>query len=224
MNRRLLLLGLLGVVAACTGESADDATQPDGPTAMSSLPGPVTDAGLPLAAALAARRSVREFRDEPLASEELSQLLWAAQGISSDRGLRTAPSAGALYPLTVYAAAPGGLYRYVPDGGRIAQVRPEDLRARLAEAAVAQSWIADAPVVLVVTGDVGRTAHRYGSRAERYVHLEAGHAAQNVLLQATALGLGATPVGAFDDEEVARVLQLPGNESALYLVPVGRPR
>lgn len=177
-----------------------------------------------LAAALAARRSVRDFAATAITPAELAQLLWAAQGVSSDRGGRTAPSAGALYPLTMYAAVPSGLYRYTAEGSRVAQVLTDDLRARLAKAALGQDWLAAASVVLVITADVGRTAQRYGARAERYVQLEAGHAAQNLLLQATALGLGATPVGAFDDDQVGRVLQLPARERPLYLVPVGRPR
>lgn len=177
-----------------------------------------------LTAALASRRSVRDFTSEPIDAAHLAQLLWAAQGISSSEGLRTAPSAGARYPLTVYAVQPAGLYRYEPSGGRVVRLLDDDLREPLARAALGQSWLATAAVVLVVTGNVGRTAERYGDRAERYVQLEAGHAAQNVLLQATALGLAATPVGAFEDDEVARLIALPDDEQPLYLLPVGHPR
>jgi SagB-type dehydrogenase family enzyme len=224
MNRRLFLLGVVTPAAACTAKETNGIGQTRGPSALTNLPRPVTEAGMTLAAALAARRSVRDFAATAVTPAELAQLLWAAQGVSSDRGGRTAPSAGALYPLTVYAALPSGLYRYTAEGSRVAQVLTDDLRARLAKAALGQDWLAAASVVLVITADVGRTAQRYGARAERYVQLEAGHAAQNLLLQATALGLGATPVGAFDDDQVGRVLQLPARERPLYLVPVGRPR
>jgi SagB-type dehydrogenase family enzyme len=123
----------------------------------------------------------------------------------------------------VFLATPEGLYHYLPDGHRVAVLGGDDRRAALARAAFGQQAVAAAPAVLVLAGVHGRTAAKYGGRAERYVHLEAGHAAQNVLLQAVALGLGAVPIGAFDDWAVREVLGLPSDHAPLYLIPVGHP-
>lgn len=130
---------------------------------------------------------------------------------------------GALYPLEVYAATPDGLIHYVPEGHRARTAATADLRAQLSEAAGGQAAVADAAVVLVITAVPARTEARYGERADRYVRLEAGHVAQNVLLEAVALGLGGVPIGAFSDEDVGRVLALPSGEVPLYLLPVGHP-
>jgi SagB-type dehydrogenase family enzyme len=193
------------------------------------LPAPQRTGGFALEKAFAARRSVREFAAAPLRLEEIAQLLWAAQGVSAPEGERTAPSAGALFPLEIHVAAgrverlPPGAYRYDAAAHRLVRTADQDLRAALAGAAFAQSWLREAPAILVLTGVVRRSAAKYGRRAERYVHLEAGHAAQNALLQAVALRLGATVVGAFDDEGVRGVLGLEPEERPLYLIPVGRP-
>ena len=173
--------------------------------------------------ALASRRSVREFTSEPLSLEQVSQLLWAAQGITADWGGRTAPSAGALYPLEVYVATAEGLSHYLPDGHRLETVSGTDLREALARAALGQTQVSDAPVVFVISAVTARTAEKYGDRAERYVQLEAGHACQNLLLEAVALGLGAVPTGAFSDDAVRDVLGFPEGDHPLYLVPVGYP-
>jgi SagB-type dehydrogenase family enzyme len=185
------------------------------------LPPPTTDGEVSLEAALAQRRSVRTYTDQPLSDAEIGQLLWAAQGVTDASGKRTTPSAGASYPLEVYVATASGVYHYLPDGHRWQRTSADDPRPTLADAALGQPTVEDAPAVLVVTGVVDRTAAKYGARARRYVQLEAGHAAQNVLLQATALGLGAVPIGAFDDADVRRVLGLPTDHTPLYLVPVG---
>ncbi len=187
------------------------------------LPAPRTDGGMSLEEALAARRSAREFTDEPLTLEQISQLLWSAQGITADWGGRTAPSAGALYPLEVYVVTADGSFHYLPDGHRLWVMSRGDLRAPLAEAALGQAAVSEAPAVFVITAVYARTAGKYGDRAERYVRLEAGHACQNLLLQAVALGLGAVPIGAFSDTEVQRVLGLPADQEPLYLIPVGHP-
>jgi SagB-type dehydrogenase family enzyme len=171
--------------------------------------------------ALASRRSVREFTSEALTLEEISQLLWATQGITASWGGRTAPSAGALYPLEVYVATEDGLSHYLPEGHRLEVVSAADVRASLAKAAYGQSAAAQAPAVFAITAVPARTAAKYGERAERYVQLEAGHAAQNLLLQAVALDLAAVPMGAFSDEQVARVLALPSGCVPLYLIPMG---
>lgn len=187
------------------------------------LPPPPLGTGTSLATALAGRRSVRGFAAGRLTHADVGALLWAAQGITSEDGLRAAPSAGALYPLTVHVAVDDGLYRYVPAGHRIVHTSAADLRVRLSEAASDQHWVGQAPAVFAISADVSRSARRYGGRAERYVLLEAGHAAQNLLLQAVALGLNGVPVGAFDDEAVHGLLALSRKERPVYLLPVGRP-
>jgi SagB-type dehydrogenase family enzyme len=175
--------------------------------------------------ALARRRSVREFSNKALSDQELSQLLWAAQGITHPEGLRTAPSAGALYPLELYVANAAGLYRYDPQRHELQRRSERDLRPSLCRAAQEQESVREAPVVFVITAIYARTAQKYGQdRSPRYAHLEAGHAAQNLLLQAVALGLGAVPVGAFHDDLVQKVLALPVEEQPLYLIPTGHAR
>lgn len=187
------------------------------------LPAPRPRGGISLEQVLAERRSVREFTEEPLTLDDLSQLFWAAQGITAGWGGRTAPSAGALYPLEVYAVTRDGLCHHLPEGHRAELLRSEDLREPLAAAALGQSAVADAPAVLVIAAVLRRTEVKYGERAERYVHLEAGHVAQNVLLQAVALGLGGVPIGAFSDRQVQRALALPADHEPLYLIPLGHP-
>jgi len=188
------------------------------------LPEPSTDSGVSLEQAMLHRRSVREYTGEPLELAELSQLLWAVQGITDPSGKRTAPSAGALGPLEIYVVTVDGISHYLPEGHRLEEKASGDRRMALSSAAADQEKVAKAPVVLVITGVMARTAWKYGGdRAWRYVNLEAGHAAQNVLLQVSVLGLGAVPVGAFDDNGVMDVLGLPADHRPLYLIPVGRP-
>lgn len=182
-----------------------------------------------LEAALAARRSVREFSSEPLTLTEVSQLLWAAQGLNRGDGGRTTPSAGALYPLELYVVVgnverlAAGAYRYEPYGHRIARLAAGDRRAALSDAALRQEWMRDAAVILVLAALYERTTVKYGDRGRRYVHMEVGHAAQNIYLQAAALELGTTFVGAFQDDRVTAVLGLPNAQRPLGLMPVGRP-
>ena len=191
-----------------------------------SLPPPATGA-MSLEDALAHRRSVREFAPGALTLAEISRLAWAAQGVTAPER-RTAPSAGATYPLEVYLVVGGaenlaaGVYRYQPGRHHLDIMTVGDMRVPLAAAAVGQEWVSHAAMVAVIAAVFERTTARYGMRGERYVHMEAGHAAQNLLLQATALGLGARPVGAFNDAEVSRLLHLPGGERPLYRIPVGR--
>ena len=198
-------------------------------SAVVSLPEPKRTGDVSLEGALAARRSVRSFAAKSLPLSSVAQLLWAAQGRTHPSGLRAAPSAGALYPLELYLVAgavselEAGIYRYEPDRHQLERLRPGDPRSQAARAAVGQDWIADAPAILVLAAVYARTERKYGERAPRYVHMEVGHAAQNVYLQAMALGLGTTMVGAFDDEALSRVLGLPANEAPLALLPVGYP-
>jgi SagB-type dehydrogenase family enzyme len=191
------------------------------------LPAPETGGGVPLHEVLEARRSVRSFGDRPLTLQQVSQLLWACQGITSERGFRTAPSAGALYPLELYLVATSveglesGPYHYRPRGHQLVRLEEQVARRELASAALGQSPVAAAPVSFVLGGVVDRTAAKYGSRAQRYVRIEAGHAAQNLLLQAVSLGLGGVPTGAFHDEQVRQLLGM--EAEPLYVLPVGHP-
>jgi SagB-type dehydrogenase family enzyme len=187
------------------------------------LPPAATQDRMSVAEAIAHRRSCRRFAQTPLTSAEVSQLCWAAQGITDREGRRTAPSAGALYPLVVFVADALGVYRYDPQHHVLETVVAGDVRPLLQSAAHDQKSVGGAPLVLAIAIDVGRTAAKYGRRAERYCLLEAGHAAQNVLLQATAIGLGGVPIGAFDDAAVGATLGLPGKLQPVYLLPLGHP-
>jgi SagB-type dehydrogenase family enzyme len=189
------------------------------------LPSPRPVGPLSLEEALRSRRSIRSFTLAPLSRAEIGQLLWAGQGLTDAAGHRAAPSAGATSPLELDIVTIEGLARYVPDGHALVARGTTDVRAALRQAALDQAAITEAPLVIVVSAVFERTAERYGpERAQRYVTLEAGHVAQNVLLEAVSLGLGAVPVGAFDDAGVRRVLGLAIDEAPLYLIPVGHPR
>lgn len=222
------MITLLGMVGGCLerGPSRNEADRTEMNTSDSiRLAAPSAQDRQALTEVLGARRSVREFTSQPLTDPELSQLVWAAQGITSPEGFRTAPSAGALYPLELYVLTSRGLFQYDPARHELQQRGAEDLREPLCRAALSQESVREAPAVFVITAVYARTAVKYGqARAQRYVHMEAGHAAQNLLLQATAMGLGAVPLGAFQDEQVSRILQLPTDEAPLYLIPVGHPR
>lgn len=193
------------------------------------LPEPKYVSNTSIEEALHERRSVREFIDELLSLEEVSQLLWAAQGISDPGGMyRTAPSAGALYPLEVYLVVSRvkgvaeGAYKYVPHQHEILRVRDGNVRDELKAAALGQSCIGMSAVVIVISAVYERTTQKYGKRGNRYVHMEAGHAAQNIYLQAVSLNLGMVAVGAFKDAEVKEVLNMPEEEQPLYILPVGK--
>jgi SagB-type dehydrogenase family enzyme len=194
------------------------------------LPGPRRDSGYSIERALSERRTVREFSAAVLPLADLAQLAWAAQGVLAPSGRRTTPSAGALYPLEVYILAANvqdlapGVYRYQPALHRLAAVAEGDRRKTLAEAAWGQRWMEQAPAILVIAAVERRTTAKYGQRGVRYGHMEAGHAAQNALLQAVALDLDVALVGAFTDADVQAALGLPRDARPLYLIPVGRPR
>ena len=192
------------------------------------LPPPQLKGGGSLPEALQARRSVRSYSKAPVTLEEVAQLAWAAQGISGNQGYRTAPSAGALSPLELYLVADRvtglepGLYRYLPGKHLLQQTSTRNLQTKLALAAYNQGALRKAAAIFVITGVEQRTARKYGKRAERYVHIEAGHAGQNLLLQATALGLGSVIIGAFIDSTVKTVLGLEKGEQPISLLAVGR--
>jgi SagB-type dehydrogenase family enzyme len=189
------------------------------------LPKPDLHGKLSLEAALAKRRSVREYRPDPLQDKEIGQLLWAAQGITDPTGRRTAPSAGALLALELYVVTHAGMYQYEPQSHALVFHLDGDLRQKLSAAALDQECVLKAAAVFVITADYERLARKYGEeRSQRYAYMEAGHAAQNLLLQAVALGLAAVPAGAFTDDQVKEVLQLPADQQPLYLIPVGYPK
>ncbi len=191
------------------------------------LPEPHIDGNYAVEQALQSRRSIRAFKNEPLSLAELSQLAWSAQGVSSPKGYRTAPSAGALYPLELYIFAGGikgldaGVYKYDPRH-ILRKIIAGDRRTELAGAALDQRFIATAPVVFLFCAIFARITSTYGERGRRYVFMEAGHAAQNICLQAVARGMGTTVVGAFEDDRVASMIALAPNELPIYIVAVGK--
>jgi SagB-type dehydrogenase family enzyme len=198
------------------------------PSENVALPEPSVSGSISLEQLLAQRRSIRDYQTAALALPEISQLLWAAQGITHFQGLRTAPSAGALYPLELYVVTgrveglAQGVYHYDPGRHQLIKTSDGDLRGELTRAALSQGWIRHASIIIVFTADFERTTRKYGKRGERYVHIEAGHAAQNLFLQSESLGLATVVVGAFHDDEIARELQLPADLQPLLLMPVGR--
>ena len=192
------------------------------------LPDPETQGSVPLETTLRKRRSVRSFKQEPLSLAAVSQLLWAAQGITSRYGFRTAPSAGALYPLELYVAVGNvekletGIYNYTPREHGLILIEKGDRRAALARAALGQSPVSQAPVVFIIAAVPARTAVKYGQRSWRYVFQEAGHAAQNLCLQAVALKLGSVVIGAFSDPDIVKILKLKEGELPVCIIPVGK--
>lgn len=171
--------------------------------------------------AILLRGSIRQFSDRELTDAQLGQLLWAAQGERSDG--RTVPSAGGLHPLELYIVNADGVSHYRSKGHAIALESDVDVRAELAAAALDQRAFQTAPAVVVIAGVTERMAVKYGSRAERYVLIEVGHAAQNLLLEAAVLGLGAVPTGAFRDDEVSELLGFDEGTRPWYLIPIGHP-
>jgi SagB-type dehydrogenase family enzyme len=197
------------------------------------LPPPVSQGPVSLEETLMRRRTVRSFAPLPVPLHEVSQILWATYGaIDARPGRRTAPSAGALYPLDCYLAAgeggggeiEAGVYHYLPADHALEPHVPGDRRQAIARASLSQQWMAQAPIMVVITAEHERTTGKYRERGIRYVHMEAGHAAENLLLQAVALGLGAAIVGAFDDKAVAEQLALPLGHVPLLIVPIGHAR
>ena len=189
------------------------------------LPGPSLIGTVTLEEALARRRSFREFDGYALTEEEIGQLLWAAQGVSDGEGHRTAPSDHAAYPIELYVAVPEGILHYLPAEHAVEETGYQaDLRFDLMRAALGQPSVASAGAIFVFSVVLARSEAAAGHRAERYTHFEVGHAAQNLLLQATALGLHATPVGNVDDISVHHVMGIASHDLPVYLVAVGGPR
>jgi SagB-type dehydrogenase family enzyme len=195
---------------------------------MIKLPKPRYESNVSIEETLIKRRSVRDYTREPLTLIEVSQLLWAAQGITSDGIYRAAPSAGALYPLEVYMIVGNveglvaGAYRYMPKGHELVMVLEGDMRLRLADAALGQSPVRNAAIDIVLTSVYDRITRKYGDRGVRYALIEIGHVGQNICLQATAMDLGSVCIGAFYDEQVRALLKLPKEEAPLYIIPIGK--
>ncbi len=191
------------------------------------LPAPNLTGSVSVEKAIAERRSIRQFTDDPLSLGIVSQMMWAAQGITDGDWKRAAPSAGATYPLKIYLVAnrveglKSGLYHYLVDSHGLEVIKIQDLGKPLREAALGQSMIEKAAFNIVIAADYQRTTARYGARGERYVHIEVGHAGQNIYLQAEALGLGTVAVGAFNDQKVQDLLEI--KEEVLYIMPIGKP-
>jgi SagB-type dehydrogenase family enzyme len=230
----VLIALLLAVLSPPDREpGADDEREPNESEEMElgdrlKLPEPRYASNTSVEAALAQRRSVRAYSGENLTIAELSQLLWAAQGITEPWGGRTAPSAGALYPLELYVVVgtvtglDAGVYRYRPANHELEKTKDGDVRAELADAALSQGFIGDAAIDLVFFGIFNRTTVKYRERGIRYVYMEAGHAAQNVYLQAESLDLGTVTIGAFDDSVVQQIVGVQEQGRPLYIMPVGR--
>lgn len=227
MKRNLFILLALLILTGCAGPTA---TPTSGPLDYEpvSLPEVRLTSDVSLEETLLYRRSIRDYTDEALSLAEVSQLLWAAQGITEAWGGRTAPSAGALYPLEVYLVVGDvegltpGVYQYRPDGHELVKVKDGDVRGELAEAALGQDSVRNGAIDIVIAAVYERTTVKYGERGIRYVHMEAGHAAQNVYLQANALDLGTVTIGAFYDDSVRDIVGMPGDVAPLYVIPVGK--
>jgi len=191
------------------------------------LPRPKTSGKMSLEEAIAKRHSVRRFSRKQLSLDEISQLLWAAYGqrdVDTLTGAsKTVPSAGALYPMEIYLVSPKGVFHYFPSSHSLKELSDKDLRSSLSGAALWQEAIARAAVDFVITCVYDRICFKYGDRGIRYAHIEAGHIAQNIHLEAVSLGLGSVPIGAFSDTAVQKALFLPKDNIPLYIIPVGYP-
>ncbi|MBU6488347.1 MAG: SagB/ThcOx family dehydrogenase [Burkholderiales bacterium] len=220
MKRRELLAVLAaGAIAGGTTSQAQG-SQAQYPNKVA-LPKPKVAGAVSLEQAIERRRSVRAFGPGPLPVGTIGQLMWAGQGITSPDGKRAAPSAGALYALELYAVTAAEVMHYLPHGHRAETRVTPDLRPQLKALALGQASVGAAPVVIVVAAEPGRLSQRYGDRANAYAGLEVGHAAQNMLLQAAALGLAAVPVGSLDGTRAAQTLALPPGQTVVYFIPVG---
>jgi SagB-type dehydrogenase family enzyme len=194
------------------------------------LPSPSPQGKMSVEEALKKRRTVRQFAQRGLDLSQVSQLLWGTDGKSDAKGLRTAPSAGATYPLEIYLVAgergvtglTPGLYHYLPGSHALELTQKGDLRAQVARASLHQTWMAEAPVMVVIAAEYRRCMARYGDRGIRYTHMEVGHAGQNLFLQAESMNLSCGIVGAFEDRNLKEIiLHLPQQHEPLLIMPVG---
>jgi SagB-type dehydrogenase family enzyme len=213
----MVVLGLLGCGQGAAPVGA-------APTEIA-LPQPNLKGKMSVEEAMAKRRSIRQFADKELTPAQVGQLAWAAQGITEPkRGLRTAPSAVASYPLEIYMAKKDGLFRYLPQGHKLVQLSKADVRGALSAAAMGQESVKTAPLDIVIVEVKARVPTGFAGKGERFVNIEAGHVGENIHLQAVAMGLGSVTVGAADDALTAKALNLPEGEAPLYMIPVGYPK
>jgi len=225
---KTLLTVLIGAFIMFLQANEKNQSQKENGSETITLPDPDYDGEYSIEQTLLRRRSIRSYSDEPLSLAEISQLLWAAQGITNRQGYRTAPSAGALYPLEVYLVAGNvndlldGIYHYVPRGHKLEKVVKGDKRVELWAASLRQDCVAEGAAVIVLSAVYKRTTWKYGKRGNQYVHIEVGHAAENVFLQAVALDLGAVIIGAFYDDKVQKVINMRKEEIPLLIIPIGK--
>ena len=199
-------------------------TPPDSVITTIKLPEPDLNGKISLEQAIKNRRSIRQFTAKPLKITQIGQLCWSAQGVTDEKkGLRAAPSAGAIYPMQLYVVLPDGLYLYYPQNHSLEKQINGDIRPMLYTAAFRQQVVQNSPCSFVIAGSIKKIEAKYRGRGEKFTYLEAGHIAQNIHLQAVALGLGSVPVGGFDPKSVAAICKLPEGLEALYLVCAGNP-
>lgn len=228
MKRGVFLGGLLAVfvlfgwLAAANKKTVSEKPGKEIPLRKLRLRQPRVAGTVSLEEALAARHGVDEFSRQSVSLEQIGQLAWAGQGIiEKEKGSRAAPSAGAIYPITLYFAVKGGVYAYDPAGHSLEKLFVEDIRETLSTATSKQKAVSEAACDIVIAGSVKKLAGRYGRKARRFMLLEAGHISQNIQLQAVSLGLGSAPVWVFDEKKVARICRLGAGQEALYVIPVG---
>ncbi len=188
------------------------------------LPKPNGQGKTSLEEAIRRRRTLRVFSEKELTQEQIGQLLWAAGGITETidgAHFRTAPSAGATYPMELYAITPQGAFHYFSKGHALETVKTQDIRSLLSTATKRQGLAAKAPLCILICAVFERVTQKFGDRGIMYAHIEAGHIAQNIHLQAVALGLGSVPVGAFEDQKLKEILGLPPEQEPLYIIPIG---
>jgi SagB-type dehydrogenase family enzyme len=201
---------------------------------ITKLPNPQLTGNMSVEQALQNRRSVRKYSNQSINLADVSQLLWAGQGITNtQRNLRAAPSAGQVYPLELYvlvgfggvSGLKEGLYHYIPQNNTLEKIIEGDLRNNLSQVANGQPWVKQAPINIVITGNYQKMINKYNDQqlSTRFVNMEAGHVGENLYLQAEALGLATVSLGSFDENQMKKLLQLPKNEKPLYIFPVGHP-
>ncbi len=186
------------------------------------LPQPVFQSKVSIEECLLKRRSIRSFKYRKLTLQEISQLLWAAYGVTEQKNMfKTTPSAGATYPLEIYYLIEDGIYHYLPEEHAVELVKKGDFRKELVSSVLFQEFVFDASINIIICAVYERTTLYYGNRGVRYVHFEVGHCAQNVCLQAISLGLDSVCIGAFDDKKLKSLLSAIGSVEPLYVISVG---
>lgn len=225
MKKIIFLIGLLITTNFYCQDKREETSMKD----IIQLPAPMYESSTSVEEALLNRRSVRDYKTESLSLSEVSQILWSAQGITNTaEGMRTAPSAGALYPLEIYLVAANvkdlnpGIYKYSPQHHTVQKISEGDKRDEISNASLKQESITSASAIVVITAIYERTSVKYGKRTERYVNMEVGHVGQNIYLQAVSLGLGTVMIGAFTDEALKKALNLRDDEHPLALYPLGK--